>query len=145
MIKDNRMVLRSGVCELAVFLGGVDVFPEYLDQFVKTYYGRVEDNLDCFDMTGLAGTDLLVGWIFNCTAGVSDRCRYDTLKPVESRLHAPEAPAGESGLSEIAFIGIGLSPSAFRRADSEKKERSSSCNQSSMHDIFPSKWLAIRT
>src|SRR5208337_2491894 len=117
MIKDNRTVLRSAVCKLAVFLGGVDVFPEYLDQCVKTYYGRVEDNLDSFDMTGLAGTDLLVGWIFNCTTGVSDRCRSDTLKPVESRLHAPEAPAGESSLSEMVLIGTSLPPTALRRAD----------------------------
>ena len=65
--------------KLAVCLGGIDVFPEYLDQFAKTYSGRVEDNLDSFDMTGLAGTDLFVGRIFNCTAGVSNRRRYNSL------------------------------------------------------------------
>src|SRR5262245_9415013 len=93
--ENGAAVLMAGVAELAVTGGRVDVVPEDVEQLLVADLRGIVADTDRLGVARPAGGHLLVGWIHLGPTGVAGSDFEHTLEPLEGRLHAPEAAAGE--------------------------------------------------
>src|SRR5690606_6108335 len=88
-IHDQRAVLRAHVIALAVALGRIVVFPEYLQKSFIADARAVVDNAHHLGMTSRAGTNLFVAGIFGMASGKADLSQPDSLLLPEQPFDTP--------------------------------------------------------
>ena len=77
MIENDRAILRSDIGPLAISRRGIVIAPENIEQLFVADLVRIELDFDYFRVPGLVTTNLLVGWVFGRSAGVTTgRCGY---------------------------------------------------------------------
>ena len=94
--------MGSPVHELAAGVGGIDMFPEHLQQPAERHARGIVDGLHRLDVAGPAGGDLLVGRIHLSPAGVAGDHLLDAVYLFQVRLDAPETSASQRRRAESA-------------------------------------------
>ena len=70
-VKDGRAVLLADVRTLAINLRWVVDFKKESGKIFEGCFGWVKNHLDCLGMTGFAGADILLCWIWFYPAGIT--------------------------------------------------------------------------
>src|SRR5690606_28400501 len=99
MHENRRAIHVAGIAELPVLREGVDIVPEDVEQFLVRDLRRIVDDLDRFRMSGAAARHLVIGRVRYLATDISRHGGDYAFDLVEIGLDAPEAPAGEGGLS----------------------------------------------
>src|SRR5205807_3187664 len=89
--EDDGSILRSHVRALPVQLRGIVVFPEDAQQILIRNLGRIVLDFHHFRVPGPSRADILIRWVLEGAAGITDRRRNDALYLPERGFHAPEA------------------------------------------------------
>src|SRR6266704_3069502 len=125
-IENNGAVLCAAVVALAVQSRRVVSFPKSCQQpLVGNDCGIVFD-LNDLGMPGVAGANILVGWVICRASRVAASDRLNAGEHLEDRFGAPEAAAAESG--EFSFVGqavniLRLSESCSDAADQRAEDQ----------------------
>src|SRR5579871_1868835 len=99
VVENARPVMRPPVHELAVGVGGVDLFPKHVHQLGVGDLGRIVDDLNALGVSLVAV--VLIGGVGAGTVGVTGDDLQDAPQLLEGRGHAPKTTAREGG-------GVGL-------------------------------------
>src|SRR5467141_2046338 len=105
-IEDNGAVLCAAVVALAVQSRRVVSFPKSCQQFFVGNKGGIVFDLNDLGMPGIAGANVLVGWVVCRASRVAASDRLNAGEHLEDRFGAPETAAAESG--EFSFVGQAL-------------------------------------
>jgi hypothetical protein len=121
-VEDGRAVLMAAIAELP--LGGerVDVVPVQVEQLGVARLGRIIEDVHGLGVPGGARAHLLVADVLLAAAVEAADHRLDARLPLERRLHAPEAAAGEDRLA--LFRGARGRREKNERAHEWQNERS---------------------
>src|SRR3982074_1001471 len=96
MKEDCRAVLRSIVRTLAVELGGIVVFPKYLQQFLVGKFRRIVLHFDGFGVAGAVAANVLVSRIGEVPTRITNPGRRDPRQLAKRSFDSPETACGES-------------------------------------------------
>src|SRR4051812_48622647 len=105
MEENGAAILRAPVWSLAVLRCGIVIFPEDIQQRFVRHLCRIELDFHHFGMAGLVTTNIFVGWILRCAAGISDGCGHYSRHLAEGGLDAPKTSGAECGLFNLMIRG----------------------------------------
>src|SRR5512141_495031 len=96
MVEDGRAVLSAHVRSLPVEGRGIVILPENREQVVVGDACRIVRHLHDFSVAGAAAADVVIGWILQRSAEVSDSRRENTGDLAVCGFDSPEASRAKS-------------------------------------------------
>jgi len=104
MIKNYRAILGSSIRALTIQRGRVVIRPKHVEQLIVTDLRRIEFDFDHFSVAGSVRADILVGWVFFCSPGVTNRSRQNAFQISKRFFDTPKA-AGPKCRFVCAHVG----------------------------------------
>ena len=102
VVEDASAVLGASVVSLSVYLGGIMVGPEDMEELLVRDLLWVEDHLNHLSVVGVAGADVFVRWVKRATSNVSNRGTNNAALLPELPFCAPKAT--QTKASELLSI-----------------------------------------